>query len=290
MGANPMQKMKRNSTLTGLIIGLSIGLILCVILYLFLSSTGVGKKEEQVYVYVLNTNVKSGTVFTAAETTPKAMNTADVPSDIVSIPADTNVVAKIDLPAGTILTSGMLTAATTTITNDLREQEYNMITLPTNLETDEFIDIRLQLPNGGDYIVISKKQVLKCDSTTIWLNMCEEEISIMSSAILEYYTMPGSKLYAAKYIEPGLQTASVGTYVPSGAVRELIKSNPNITSLINSDRYSEALTNIRNGSIEAELNKYSDEKLKNIEEKLQEEIKALKESRELYFGTLNAAY
>ena len=68
------------------------------------------------------------------------------------------------------------------------------------------------------------------------------------------------------------------------------KSNPNIKSLINSDRYSEALTSIRNGAIEAELNKYSEDKLENIESKIQEEIKSLKESRELYFGTLNAAY
>ena len=34
MGVNPMQKMKRNSTLTGLIIGLMVGLVLCVFLYI----------------------------------------------------------------------------------------------------------------------------------------------------------------------------------------------------------------------------------------------------------------
>ena len=38
MGTNPMQKMKRNSTLTGVIIGLMIGLVLCAILYMFLTN------------------------------------------------------------------------------------------------------------------------------------------------------------------------------------------------------------------------------------------------------------
>ena len=290
MGANPMQKMKRNSTLTGLIIGLIIGLILCVVLYLFLTSTtganfGGG---ETVTVCVLNKTIASGTKITAADIITKNMSRELIPVDATVQVIDG--VAKIDLTAGTVLTTGMLNTNGQTLTADLREQEYNMITLPTNLTANEFIDIRIQLPNGGDYIVVSKKQVLRCDASTIWLNMYEEEISIMSSAIIEYYTMPGSKLYATKYVEPGLQTASVGTYVPSGAVRELIKSNPNIKSLINSDRYSEALTNIRNGAIEAELNKYSEDKLENIESKIQEEIKSLKESRELYFGTLNAAY
>ena len=56
------------------------------------------------------------------------------------------------------------------------------------------------MPNGGDYIVVSKKQVLKCDSTNISLNMYEEEIDIMSNAIIEYYIMPGSKLYATTYV------------------------------------------------------------------------------------------
>ena len=60
MGANPMQKMKRNSILTGLIIGLVIGLILCAIVYFFLTSesaTGVVTKGETVTVCILNKNV-----------------------------------------------------------------------------------------------------------------------------------------------------------------------------------------------------------------------------------------
>lgn len=286
MGTNPMQKMKRNSTLTGLVIGLLIGLVLCVFVYIFL--TGPGKnmtKGETKQVQVLATNVKSGETISLANIMTKTMSTEDTPADAVAISQD--VIAKIDLTAGTILTSGMLNTSENTLTNDLREQEYNMVSLPTNLAVGDFIDIRLQLPNGGDYIVVSKKKVLNCNSSTIWLNMYEEEIELMSNAIIEYYIMAGSKLYATKYTDAGLQTASVGTYVPNATVSSLISSNPNIKSYINSDRYSDGLKAIRNNYINNAVNQYSETAIANIEENMKDEIEKLKEAREAYFGALN---
>ena len=289
MGANPMQKMKRNSLLGGLIVGLLIGLAMCAFLYLFLTGSGTSmntSKEGSVSVCVLSKPVKSGDIITVNDVTIKNISKDQIPADAVSISED--VIAKIDLSAGTVLGASMLSQKGNTITADLREQEYNMITLPSQLTVGEYIDIRLQLPNGGDYVVVSKKKVLKCDSSTIWLNMYEEEIELMSNAIIEYYIMAGSKLYATTYVEPGLQTAAVGTYVPNSTVASLISGNPNITNVINSKRYSEALTAIRNSSINSEVNKYSESALENIEKNMQEEIKTLKESREAYFGTLNS--
>lgn len=289
MGANPMQKMKRNSTLTGIIIGLIIGLCLCAVVYLFLTSSSTGGtliKGDTVTVCVLNKTVKSGTTITAAD-----IITKNVSKDTTPLDATTQVingVAKIDLTSGTILTSGMLNMAAETLTNDLREQEYNMITLPSQLTVGDFIDIRLQLPNGGDYIVVSKKQVLNCNASTVWLNMYEEEIELMSNAIIEYYIMSGSKLYATTYIEPELQTASVGTYVPNQTVSALIGSNPNIKNYINSERYTDALKNIRNNNINSAVNQYSEDAVENIEKNMQEEIETLKQTREAYFGTLNS--
>lgn len=291
MGANPMQRMKRNSILTGLIIGLVIGLILCAIVYLFLTSdasTGLTAKGDTVTVCILNKTVKSGTAITAADIITKNVSIDSAPSDATT--QVINGVAKIDLNAGTVLGASMLNTTNDVLTADLREQEYNMITLPSNLTTGDFIDIRLQLPNGGDYIVISKKQVANCNSSTVWLKMNEEEILTMSNAIIEYYIMAGSKLYATKYTDPGTQTASIPTYCPNSEVVALINGNKNITSQITDGegRFSEALKSLRNSAINKELNNYSDTKLENIEKNIQEEIKSLKESREAYFGTLNS--
>ena len=288
MGANPMQKMKRNSLLTGLLVGLGIGLILCVIIYLFFTQTTdvpSMNKSDLKSVCVLKRDIKSGETITLEDISQKVMSVENLPTDVVTI--SSAVVSKIDLSSGTVLTKGMLNATNDILTADLREQEYNMIALPTNLAMGDFVDIRLQLPNGGDYIVVSKKQVLNCNASTIWLNMYEEEINLMSCAIIEYYIMTGSKLYATTYVEPGMQTASVKTYVPNQDVKALIDTNPNI---VNRTAYLDQFINIRNEDINEVLRNYSDNRLQNIEENIQKEMKDLKESREEYFKTLNSAY
>ena len=186
MGSNPMQKMKINSALIGAVVGLVIGLIICVIMYFILTNSTVASSingDEKITVYALNRAVKSGETITMNDVVAKVMGKSDVPADAVSISG--NVTAKINLGMGTIISSSMLNNTTDELTADLREQEYNMIALPTQLQKGDFIDIRLQLPNGGDYIVVAKKQILRCNSTTIWIKMNEEEILTMSNAIIE---------------------------------------------------------------------------------------------------------
>lgn len=293
MGANPLQKQKRISLLIGLIVGLVIGLILCVILYMFLTSNAgnaITNSGETKQVAVLNKAIKSGAVITTADYTAQTVNSSTVPSDAVG-GINGTAVAKIDLTPGTVLSNSLLTTTDSTLSKDLRQQEYNMVTLPTQLSAGDYIDIRLQLPDGGDYIVISKKYVQNANATTVWLNMKEEETLTMSNAIIEYYIMSGSKLYATKYTDPGTQEAAAPTYTPNATVTALIMANENITTQIvdGQGRYTEALKAIRNNRIRAAINKHTeDEQLENIETKLQEEIKNLKEAREAYFGTLNS--
>ena len=62
MVTNPIQKQKRNSLLGGLAIGLIIGLVLCGVLYLFLTSkagTAATSKDGVIRVMVLNKTIKS---------------------------------------------------------------------------------------------------------------------------------------------------------------------------------------------------------------------------------------
>lgn len=293
MVTNPIQKQKRNSLLGGLAIGLIIGLVLCVVLYMFLTSkTGsvATSKEGTIKVIVLNKEIKSGSAVTAADYSVQTVNKSIAPTDAIGSINGT-AVAKINLSAGTVLSNSMLTQENEKLTKDLREQQYNMITLPTDLVAGDFIDIRLQLSDGGDYIVVSKKSVQKATDTTVWLKMNEEEILAMSNAIVEYYTMAGSKLYATKYTDPGSQEAAVTTYSPNDTVKALMLNDDNITSQLQdgTGRLSEKFKAIRKAKIESELGKYSETGLENLEKNIKEEIESLKESRQAYFGTLNSA-
>ena len=113
---------------------------------------------------------------------------------------------------------------------------------------------------------------------------------VMSNAIIEYYIMKGSKLYATTYTDAGLQNQTSPTYVPNAAVTQLISSNVNVAEEKKTDgtgRYINALKALRNSTINSTLSNYDEEGLKNLEEKIQEEIKKLKESRAIYFNNLN---
>ena len=85
--------------------------------------------------------------------------------------------------ANTVLTSNLINRADQITTNDLRKEEYNVISLPVDLAPGEYIDVRLLLPNGQNYIVTSKKKVTipvvngQYLSDTIQMNLTEEEIT-----------------------------------------------------------------------------------------------------------------
>lgn len=144
------------------------------------------------------------------------------------------VVAKVDMHANSVLTRGNVTSADNISTDTVRREEYNMIVLPSQLETGDYIDIRLVLPTGQNYIVVSKKQVTiptvnnVPSESSIWVNLSEGEILLLSNAIVEAYRIEGAKLYANIYTEPGTQQAAIVTYTPSREVAALIESNPNI--------------------------------------------------------------
>lgn len=202
------------------------------------------------------------------------------------------VIAKLDMSANTILTPSLIAKSDEIVTADLREQQYNMIVLPQYLDVDNYIDIRLQLPNGQDYIVVSKKRIKNINEDTIWIDMYEQETLTMSNAIVEAYIMKGSKLYATTYVEAANQENAIPTYIPSGNVINLINSDSNITAKARDElnaRYTEALRERRVQDINAQINAVGEQAQSNIETGIEQEITKSKESRKEYLDSLNGA-
>ena len=200
--------------------------------------------------------------------------------------------AKVEMKKNTVITPALV--AQTQMSNDLRKQEYNMIILQTAIQTGDYIDIRLKLPDGTDYIVISKKEVeipniSGTDSaTTIKLNVTEDEILLMSNAIVEAYWATGATLYATTYIEPGMQQEATPTYLPNPKVAALISSDPNIVQVAKIkliERYNSTINSIR-PNITDVLNTYSVEGKTNVESKMQEEANKARTERQSYLEAL----
>ena len=179
------------------------------------------------------------------------------------------IVAKVDMRANTVITTDLLSKADSMVQDDLRQQEYNMVILPTDLTSGDYIDIRLMLPSGQDYIVVSKKEVSLPSvdgiesSDTIWINLTEDETLHMSCAIYDAFRINGAKLYATKYTEAGMQAAATPTYPVNESVSALLESDPNLLEKAKNEirqRYSGGnAANLRNNYINPTISGQGDQ-------------------------------
>ena len=302
MATNPMQRRARNSFLGGMVVAILIAAIIVALLFMQLKNI----KQEledlqglQKQVYVLAADVESGAEITSDMLIMQEVRTTIPDSAIVnpsSFMAETadgqasKVVlkSKVNLLAGTILTADMLMKSGEEVNKDTRTQEYNMIILPSDLVEQNYVDIRLRMPTGEDYIVISKKRILKATQDTITMNLSEDEILTMGNAIVEAYIIEGAKLYAAKYTEPGLQDKAIPTYTVSNNVRVLIQNSPNAideAKVALNNRYN---SEYRNNLLEPALSNYtSDERNSKVSSGVNTENTKTQEAREAYLGELD---
>ena len=299
MAVNPMQRKANNSFLLGIVITLFItGAIIAILLMQLAKLNAQSKKdaENKVTGYMVISEIKSGTEIKEGQLKKVEISSAIKNSNLYSAPpsADSRVRvrAKVNLNPGTVLTSD-LTYTDEELTADTRKVEYNIITLPSQVANGDYIDVRLTLPNGQDYIVVSHKEVEiptinGVDSEScIWMKLSEAEILTMSNAIVEAYRMEGSKLYATRYVDAGLQTAASVTYLPSDEVLALMSKDPNILQTAKNAIFARTRTDekstIRNPINNAKNNENAQD---NLKDKVTSEIQGLQDERQKYLESL----
>ena len=216
------------------------------------------------------------------------------------------LVAKVNMKANTLITTELLSKSDNVVRDDVRKQEYNMLVLPMDLETGDYIDVRIMLPSGQDYIVVAKKEVEipniggVASEDTIWINLSEDEILHMSCAIIEAYQIRGSKIYATKYTEAGMQEAAIPTYPINESTSKLLRENPNILEKAMNEinrRYGadkdengqEDLPELRNNYINPVISNQADQAQSNLETNMQESVTNSKNSRKEYLDSLSGA-
>ena len=315
MPVNPMQRRVRNSFLVGFLVALLIMAI--VVMGLIYKMKGLEEAKAKIEalqqdLYVAAPDIASGEVVTMDSFMIERLQTTVDPTLVVSdedfmfwedgVPIEKfnddgsvkqkEMVMKVNVPAGTIVTKDMLADSTQDITNDRRIQEFNMILLPSQLAEGDYIDIRLSLPKGQDYIVLAKKRVLQATETGIWLNLSQEELLTINNAIVESYRITGSKLYAIEYSEPGIQEAAETTYPVSGDVLNLIKNDPNIVEVAKTEIYNkyyaneQAMAMQRAQVIQPAVDENGTSYGSDVEAKNQEENSKIQAARAEYVSTL----
>lgn len=209
------------------------------------------------------------------------------------------LIAKIDMYVNTVITPDMVAEGQIT-KDDVRKQEYNIISVPSQIQNGDYIDVRLRLPDGQDLIVVSHKEVEIPtiegveSASCIWINLTEEETLTLSCAIVESYEMTGAKLYAARYVDPGLQDAAKTTYIPNTETMALINNDPNIVETAKAElrrRYNEDIAGgndkiVRQSIDDATTYEDPEEAGDLVAEKTEDEITSLQDEREQYLDSL----
>ncbi len=318
MARNPMQRKAQNSFLLGILITLLItGAIIAFLILQLTKMTNEQKAEKDKLktAYVLSQDINSGDTVSEDKLQAISVNSDTIPNNAITgvnlstlssifdedgnLIKKVNVIAKINLKKGTILTSDMI-AQEGEIASDLRRVEYNMFVLPSQIQTNKYIDLRLALPNGQDLIVVSHKKIEipnidGVDSeNTVWMNLSETEILTVSCAIVESYKIEGSKLYLTEYVEPGLQGAATATYLPNDETINLINRDPNCVdeakqAIFQRNNDVNQKSAVRN-PVNSGLNENADKLTDNVVSGMEEEIQRTQQERQKYLESLGGSY
>lgn len=118
--------------------------------------------------------------------------------------------------------------------DSMRERDITLNRLTVGLEVGDYIDIRMTMPYGDDYVVLSHKRVYEINDATIKLYMSELEWNIFQGALIDYYLNSeyGCVIYGDKYVEPGLQEEAVNFYAVPDNIAALLQKNPNIVDKV----------------------------------------------------------
>lgn len=111
-------------------------------------------------------------------------------------------------------------------------REYDIVVnmWPIGLKIGDYVDMRIMMPYGEEYIVLSHMRVNGMSENTVKFLLTETQINLYQSAMVDYYlnASQGVMLYFTKYIEPGVQKPANITYKVSDKIMEAMKKNPNL--------------------------------------------------------------
>ena len=201
-----------------------------------------------------DTNVVKQTVYTGLE-----------PYNYIT-EEDLGSTAIVDIYEGMTVMANMVTPLE--IATDSREYEIQVANLMVDQRENDYIDIRIMFPDGSDYLVLPKKQVknLSLENCVFWTYLNEEEILRMASATIDAFTITGTKIYAARYVESNLQKEAVPTYLVNATVQDMMDST---SAFYDKNLLTKAITTLNalaRKNMEERLALLSEEKLSAVSE------------------------
>ena len=116
------------------------------------------------------------------------------------------------------------------LVDSMRDRDIILDRLTVGLEVGDYIDVRMTMPYGDDYVVLSHKRIYGISEGSIKLHLTELEWNIYQGALIDYFLNKeyGCTIYGDRYIEPGIQQEAVNFYAVPTNIAALLQKNPNI--------------------------------------------------------------
>jgi len=154
-------------------------------------------KSYQKEVYVATEKLPRGTVLTEDKVCLETRYTDSLPEEFITEEAFGKVLTQ-DITQGTCLINSMVCQAE----DDIRQVYVSETEIPSHVTAGNRIDIRIRYYNAEDYIVLSDKVVIQCNPESgMVLELTEEEILLLSSALYDRKLFDGTKIYVVTYPE-----------------------------------------------------------------------------------------
>lgn len=201
---------------------------------------------EFTVVYRTTTATKSGTKMQAFQFQPVSIPVTALPDNAIQYLDEVDgFYYKISLEPGAIMTKDMLMQQP--LTDDARTLDVVLEEIPIGISIGDYVDIRIAFPLGQDYIVMSHKEVVEINGSTLKLIVSQVDFYSYQAMQTDQSLFSSTKAYASTYIEGGIQEAAKQYYPVSIDVLKTMLLDPNIDT---SD-YSDVLK--RREQLEAQL-------------------------------------
>ncbi len=163
---------------------------------------------------------------------------------------------RVDLKKGSLLTDDVVNKVK--VTDDQRLLDIITHNNPVGLSEGKYVDIRITLPHGEDFIALSHKKVESINAGVLKLIVSEEDIHTYNSMLVDSLMYPGTQIYAVEYVEGGVQKPADTYYPISTNVLGIAQKDPNLLNAIKSDMLN------RRAKLDASLPQKTEQELEEI--------------------------
>lgn len=185
-------------------------------------------------IYQTAVSVKSGDVITETDLVPVSVPESTISAEMVITPED--VIGKkfrLNMNAGATMTTDLLMTEEESEAGVIQKypRELSFDAVPVTLEVGDYVDIRLFVANGEEYVVLDHAIVRAISNNTVTFYITEEENILINSMFTDLGAYQGvCTAYMYKYLEPG-NAETIPFYPVSSDLSQFIRFNPNVTDI-----------------------------------------------------------